>query len=560
MNIGLFSTVDYQGAGNATLRLHNGLTKSGQKSTLFVKYKSTTASSVIKLISPETHNIIFDSLAVKYFANNTYEGNTMCSTLYPSVGFDFLSGLKDFDVINLHWVTQFLSLEAVVHMTQMGKPVIWTLHDQNLMTGACHYTHGCEEYKKECSFCPQLKNNPFNITQTILEAKRRYLPKNVVIVTPSQWLADCARESTVLKGHRIEVIPNSLDTQSFLAIDKKAAKRFFDIPEKAKVILFGAVSLKERRKGFSELLTAMESLCEDQQIHELLNDRQIYILLFGESSPLIEKLGVPYRALGYLEDNYALNMAYSAADVLALPSLEDNLPNVMLESMACGTPVVAFSIGGMVDFIHNGENGYLAPVGNSQKFAQRLKEVLLKPSMQGFCRQFAEEQFTLDVQAKRYSDLFEDVVKASLPTICKHVPIMFPEISEAIMPWVIDISRNISGILNMQEMVQAFLSKNSENKAVIFGAGIGGRNVLRILGDRCSFFVDNDEKKWGSWIGDTPVMSPDILLEESKEHIILIIASNAVDDIVLQLQKMGLYKNIEHLIVDIDCLMRLVKN
>ncbi|WP_312518710.1 glycosyltransferase [Anaerospora sp.] len=542
MKIGLFSAYDNQGAGNAALRLHNGLNQIGQDSTMFVKYKSTNGTSVINLTSPDTHNIVFDSLVTKYFFNNIYEGNTICSVLYPSVGFDFLSSIKDLDVINLHWVTQFLSLEAVVHIRQMGKPVIWTLHDQNLMTGGCHYDHGCEKYKRDCSGCPQLKENPFNITQTILAAKKRYLPKDIVIVTPSRWLADCARESTVLKEHRIEVIPNSLDTQSFLAVDKKTAKRFFDIPKTAKVILFGAVSLKERRKGFSELLTSMELLCEDQQIASLINNQQIFILLFGESSPLIENLGVPYRALGYLKDNHALNMAYSAADVLALPSLEDNLPNVMLESMACGTPVVAFDIGGMSDVIQNGENGYLASSGNCQQFAQRLKEVLLGSSMQSFCRQFSEEQFALEVQAKRYSGLFEDVVKTSRPTISMHVPVMFPEISEAIMPWIIDISKDISFTCDEQIRIAEMINLRNK-RLLIWGTGNTAQELfeqLKLQGqdNLVVGFIDNNRRKWDYLMYNRPIYSPMMLNDPGADYAV-IIASMYYAEIGKQLEAMG---------------------
>ncbi|EGO62244.1 glycosyltransferase [Acetonema longum] len=435
MKISLFSTNDAGGAGKAALRLNRSLNIAGENSTLFVKWKNAESANVMQLNSAEIVNRVFDKTVIKHFFNNVYEGNTICSAMYPSVGFNYLTLLRDTNIVNLHWISTFVSVEAIAKIHQMGKPIVWTLHDQNPMTGGCHYTHGCEKYKIDCSDCPQLKENQYNITKSMLETKIKYLPKDIIIVTPSRWMADCARESTVFRSNRIEVIPNSIETELYKPMSKTYAKMQLDIPVTAKVILFGAYDLKEKRKGLEQLIQAIQYLMQDTEGRKLIEDKQLYILTFGQPSTLLTQLGIPYKTLSYIHEDERLALAYSAADVLALPSLEDNLPNLILESMACGTPVVAFKTGGMPDIIKDGDNGFLVPLNDAKGFATQIMAVFSGPPMNDNCRRLIVDHYRLDIQASRYQQLFAEI--AELTTKApkqKHIPYIFAESASVMMP------------------------------------------------------------------------------------------------------------------------------
>jgi glycosyltransferase involved in cell wall biosynthesis len=461
MKVALFCTNDIGGAGKAALRLHKGLNLIGEDSTFFVKHKSGFDNNVIQLHGPEINNLLFENIVQKYFVQNIYSGNTMSSMMYPSVGFNFLECIKEYDIINLHWVSMFISLEAIVKMNVMGKPVIWTLHDQNPMTGACHYTHGCEKFQTDCSGCPQLRENSYNITKVLLETKIKYLPENLVLVAPSKWLADCAKSSLVFKNKRVEVIPNSLETDFFRPVDKQEAKKSMGIPQDAKVILFGACDLKERRKGANELLKVIRYFKQTTYagINKLIEKKQLYLLIFGSGAFLLDDLDLPLIQLGYVKHDEELSLIYSAADVLALPSLEDNLPNSLLESLSCGTPVVSFAAGGMLDVIENGRNGFLVPLHDARSFAERLIDVLQGKSMSEKCRRYALDHFALNVQATKYRDLFQEVIKEKkVWSITNNIPVMFPEAAQVLMPYVCKaaIENKLESDLQIQKQINKY--------------------------------------------------------------------------------------------------------
>jgi glycosyltransferase involved in cell wall biosynthesis len=440
MKIALFCAYDTGGAGRAALRLHAALEKARADSTLFVKHKLTSKQNIIQLTSPEINNDLIENVVGKYFYSNIYDGNTILSLMYPSIGFEFLKQFSDYDIYNFHWISTFISLEAIVKLAQYGKPLVWTLHDQNPFTGACHYTHGCQNFRSNCSNCPQMKSNDYNITQALHEVKIKYMPKNLVVVTPSQWLADCARESTVFKKNRIEVIPNSVELDTFKPLDKKLAKRKLGIfANDVRVILFGAENYKERRKGFKELLEAINYFKTLKTIQSLIANKKIYILSFGNNTEELQEIGLPYITLGYVNNDKKLALAYSAADVVVLPSLEDNLPNIILESLACGTPLVSFNVGGMPDAIINGQTGYVVPMSDIKAFAERIQDIIFGEPLNKYCRNYAERHYSQDYQAKQYLQLFHELNCLSGNEERKsnvYIPPMFPEAAIALTPYI----------------------------------------------------------------------------------------------------------------------------
>ena len=396
------------GAGRAALRLHRALRQVGAENDMFVKYRVKEAS-VLQFDDPKIHNRLIDHFVNQEFHKTIKHGNTMSSLPYPYIGLDFLEELKLYDIINLHWITNFISIEAV---SAMDKPLVWTLHDQNPFTGGCHYTHGCEKYMDSCDNCPQINENSLNYTRLTLAAKHTYYPKDIVIVTPSKWLADCAKQSSLFKHNRIEVIPNSVETDAYKPYDKAYARRSLDLPEDGKIIMLGAFDLNERRKGVRHFVEAFQKMAMNDEVSKLMAENKLTILTYGKGASMLEGFDHICRSMGFVEDENVLARMYSAADVFVLPSEEDNLPNTMLESFACGTPVVSFRVGGMMDTIVDGQTGYLAEPFDTSMLADCIQKTLFNNHMSELCRKYAIEHFRPEIQASRYEQLFADVLES----------------------------------------------------------------------------------------------------------------------------------------------------
>ncbi len=237
--------------------------------------------------------------------------------------------------------------------------------------------------------------------------------KDLTIVSPSKWLAGLARDSLMFRGRRIEVIPNSLETEVFFPCRQAVAREALGLDLKKKIILFGsAAGLKDKRKGFHHLLEILRLIKEES----LFDVKKLVLLTFGYVKEEFKDFQIAIQGLGDIKDDRILRLAYSAADVLALPSEEDNLPNILLESMACGTPAVGFNIGGVSDLVLPDQTGYLAEFGNYRQFADGLIKSLTERNKEEWSKQtvsFIENGYTLAHQGKAYSDLFSDILKKS---------------------------------------------------------------------------------------------------------------------------------------------------
>jgi glycosyltransferase involved in cell wall biosynthesis len=319
------------------------------------------------------------------------------------------------DVINLHWTSLFQSVESLQRLLATGKPAIWTLHDMWPFTGGCHYAGDCEGFTKECRACPQLGGDPAGAASSRLQSKIAAFsePATITAVSPSNWLAQKARRSAVFSQTRVEVIPNSVDMDVFRARPRPALRKKLGIPDDAFCILFGANDLKETRKGFDQLYRCFHQL---KCVLDLLGpgDRApaVHLLCFGRSPRA--QVNFPMIALGEVGDEESLAEAYAAADVFALPSLEDNLPNTALEAMSSGLPVVSFSAGGLPELVDHGTTGFLATPEDCEGMAKALLECAcekdLRIRMGRAARERAERDFHPDAQARAYIRLYEQLV------------------------------------------------------------------------------------------------------------------------------------------------------
>jgi glycosyltransferase involved in cell wall biosynthesis len=397
------------GAARAAYRLHRGLIAIQQDSLMLTLNRQSGDESVIKIDQPAT-SIPLSTLQKRYINHNrTTLSNTSFSLPYP--GIDLTHHLANADIINLHWVAYFQSPVTIHHLLK-HKPVIWTLHDMWAFTGGCHYSAGCTQYQQDCATCPQLQADPDGLTAAILQDKLALL-QGLVIVTPSQWLADCARRSRVFRHHRIEVIPYGLETDVFSPLDKTEAKRELGLNGGAIALLIGADNGNEQRKGFAKLLQALKICAQNPQFQALLSAQKIQLLCFGIPNDQLTELNLPLHSFGRIDEDTQLRKIYAAADLFVLPSLEDNFPNTMLEAMSCGTPVIAFEVGGIPDVVKDGVTGRTVPLGDVSTMAAAILDCVLADDVRRrlgeASRRVMAEQYGLVVQAQHYMVLYEDV-------------------------------------------------------------------------------------------------------------------------------------------------------
>jgi glycosyltransferase involved in cell wall biosynthesis len=421
MKIALLSTFDRDGgAAVAASRLHRGLRLLQQDSWLLVKCKSGRDPHTVQIDAPgpdiKKQEGLFRLIEeLNYTRNRTSLSNTRFSLSYPGYGMAKNPVVQAADIVNLHWVALFQSVESVAQMMQTARPVVWTLHDMNPFSGGCHYSAGCLRYRTDCVDCPQLRENAWQLPARILQRKIKYWRRNLTIVTPSRWLAACARQSSVFRNFRVEVIPNSLETDVFIPRDKAAAKKKLGFSPEQTLLLFSAHSDGEKRKGFNELWQALGRALQNPRFQALVAAGAVRILNLGPHNKKNLPGGSAVHNLGVIDAVDEVAAVYAAADVLVMPSLEENLANVMLEAMACSTPVLAFAVGGTPDVIRNGATGFLVPVSDCDQLADRLLELVfdrtLREQMGMNCRSLIEEKFALKDQAANYIELFGDLLK-----------------------------------------------------------------------------------------------------------------------------------------------------
>jgi glycosyltransferase involved in cell wall biosynthesis len=313
------------------------------------------------------------------------------------------------DVVNLHWVAGMVDYTAFFPQMTRATPVVWTLHDMNAFTGGCHYDHHCGRFAGSCGACPQLgSNQEGDLSRAVWERKKQAIMAaqagRLRIVTPSRWLAEEARKSSLLSQVRVDVIPYGLDLDVFTPRDKAYSRDLLGIPQDARVVLFLADVVDNRRKGFSFLLEALP--------HCVKSVDNLLLISLGQKPPQVDGR-MPWLHLGSIHDDRLLSAVYSAADLFVLPSFQDNLANTVLEAMACGVPVVSFNAGGTPDMVRPGLTGQLVPAFDVPALGNTIVEMLnaheARQKMSVHCRRVALEEYSLELQAWRYADLYKSL-------------------------------------------------------------------------------------------------------------------------------------------------------
>jgi glycosyltransferase involved in cell wall biosynthesis len=307
-------------------------------------------------------------------------------------------------VINVHNLHNAGWPPALVEECLAAAPTVWTLHDMWSFTGRCAYNSGCRQFERGCdASCPTPEEYP-SLAPSLIggawESRRELFGRypQLTAVTPSHWLKREA-ETGLWKGHRVEVIPNGLPLETYRPVARAMAREALGIETHGPVVLAGADNLNDRRKGGKLLSEALAGL----------KRADTTLVTFGAEPERGNRAGSTIH-LGRIDFERAKVLAYNAADLFAQCAVEDNLPNTVMEAVACGTPVAGFAIGGVPEMVRPGQTGWLASQVSAGALAECLEDAIRQieegATLRDSCRRVAELEYGQSTQAARYTDLF----------------------------------------------------------------------------------------------------------------------------------------------------------
>ncbi|HNL39352.1 MAG: glycosyltransferase [Saprospiraceae bacterium] len=405
MKVLLLNTYAHGGAGIACRRLMSALQESGTQADLLtaadVRSRWPFYAERLSFLPYERDKSVRFAFSLANFGHDLRR--------HPLVG--------EADVLHLHWINQgFLSLENIRDLAGLGKPVVWTLHDMWAFTGGCHYSRGCDHYLDRCGRCLYVRRpGASDLSHRIWINKQRLFPRNIHFVTCSEWLAGVARSSALLNDRPVEAIPNPIDTRLFQplpALERQQARQHLGFQDDDKVLLFAAMKVSDERKGFSYLQSALQCLKKSRP------DLPLKILVLGQIDQAA-RAQLPFETVtpGLISDPARLATLYAASDLFVIPSLEDNLPNTVMESLACGTPVAGFRTGGIPEMAGHLQEGFIAEQKDVEGLAKGIEWVFGLTAtdyehLRRRAREKVEREYKNAVVAHRYLNLYERLVQS----------------------------------------------------------------------------------------------------------------------------------------------------
>jgi glycosyltransferase involved in cell wall biosynthesis len=405
------------GAGKACLRLNKALKDQGIESRIIVHYKFGQDQE-IQSFSKGVFNrvltaflIILERLLARFWLKPvkvpfsfTWFGRSVIQH----------QDLKSADIIHLHWINHsFLSPKHLEELRKLNKPIVWTFHDSNAFTGGCHVRFSCDHFINQCGNCPVLKQPSLNdMSNRIWHQKSAaYNQLKFVIISPSKWMEHSVLCSGLMKDREVTVIPNTLSTSIFKpSIDNSLRKRL-GIDQNKMVLLSGFMpSRKDSHKGTTYLIESLELLAKRKDI----SADQIELVIFGNrSNAVVPELPFRTHMLGTISNDAELALIYAGANAFLIPSLDDNLPYTVMESLSCGTPVIAFHTGGIPDMVHHLKNGYLAKYQSAESFADGMEWLIKHENREDLClnaRDGVMKQFKESFIARKHVELYQRLI------------------------------------------------------------------------------------------------------------------------------------------------------
>ena len=404
------------GAALAAKRLMEALNNNGVKAKMLVRDKETEQITVVPLPSKLMQQWHFLWDRFKIYCHLWFSKNHLFDIDTASSGADItkLPEFKEAEIIHLHWVNQgMLSLKGIKKILDSGKPVVWTMHDLWPATAICHYPERCERFKSHCRECGMLHKGGClgDLAARVWKRKKAMLAsRSISFVACSRWLCSEARQSALLKEQRIVSIPNPIDTRIFHPIDKVEARKQLQLPEDKQIILFVSQKVTDPRKGMDYLIESLNRLLADDPS---LRERAVVAILGGQAEEIAERLPMEAYPLGYVSETKRIVAIYSAVDLFVTPSLSDNLPNTIMEAMACGVPCVGFKVGGIPEMIDHLKNGYVANYCDAADFANGIRWVLAEADwneLSAACLRKVHTCYSLTSVSLRYTELYSQAL------------------------------------------------------------------------------------------------------------------------------------------------------
>ncbi len=406
MKIGLFNYSDnLGGAARASYRIHKSLINQGIKSNLYVSKKSIPDISIQE--SPNKFDRYFSNLRPQLVSKfiklmnpkiNSYSSISILPSNWPK----FINS-SDIDVVHLNWINaEMMSIEDIA---KISKPIVWTLHDMWPFLGSKHLSKKTDLIEltkiKKISFFKNL----FNIDNWTYNRKKKSWTKPIQIVTPSKWLENCVIESELMKDWPVTTIPHPIDTDFWKPYSDKHFRSRFNINNNKKILIYGADGgIESKNKGFDLLLKSLEKM------EDYFND--FVLCVFGEDKPIKLKTNFPIINLGRITNDKKLRQIYCASDLCIVPSRQESFCQVALEAQSCGTPVLAFSIGGLIDIVDHKNTGYLANPFDTELFSHYIKSFIKNKNVDHLrinARKRVEKLYSMSTVAKKYINIYKKI-------------------------------------------------------------------------------------------------------------------------------------------------------
>jgi glycosyltransferase involved in cell wall biosynthesis len=404
----------YGGACIAAYRQHEGLRRSGVDSQMWVRFKVTDDPAVHAFTPPLAPWTRGQRVLQRHLLGREHRREVRSGVFIDDrseYGGSELRGLPAADVINVQSFWNFVHLPALLDRLPPTIPVVFTLHEMAPFTGGCDYARDCKRFEDECGKCPLMggkRDDDLSRQSWLRKQKvfRQTRSGKVHFVADSHWLAGEACKSSLLRGLPVSVIHYGVDTKVFRPLDRAAARSILRIPADRPVVCFAATFLNDERKGMRQLIEAVQQLAP-----------RPFLLTWGQTQPC--GLGeLDHAHLGPIINEDFMALAYNAADVFVMPSLQEAFGQTALEATACGVPVVAFEAGGIPDIVADGENGLLAPVGDAQLLGAAIHRVLgendLARHLGEAGRRRALDKFSMEANAEKYIKLYEALLPPQL--------------------------------------------------------------------------------------------------------------------------------------------------
>ena len=399
------------GAAVAANRLMKALNNNGVKAKMLVRDKETDALTVVGLPSSPLLRWHFLWERFVVFCRLRFSRKHLFEVDIANSGSD-ITKLREFqeaDIIHLHWINQgMLSLSDIRQILRSGKPVVWTMHDIWPATAICHVTLGCCHFTTQCRECRLLPGGGSkNDLSTVIWQKKQRLAEagNIYYVACSRWLASEAKKSALMKGQKVTSVPNPIDTHIYKKGNRQEARERLGLPQDRKLILFASQRVTNENKGMSYLIAAC------QQLQDIPNLG--VVILGGHAEEVVAQLPLEAYPLGYVNDEQRIVDVYNAADVFVLPSLSENLPNTIMEAMACGVPCVGFKVGGIPEEIDHQKNGYVAAYRDADDLAKGIRWILTEADYQALSANAIHkvaQHYSQQSVAMRYLDVYHEAL------------------------------------------------------------------------------------------------------------------------------------------------------